>query len=851
MRLRERRRLRFLCGGWLWLVACSASLCAEVTSGRFEPRTLVDARGPHRYQVYLPPDYSRDKAWPLVVFLHGAGERGSDGIAPTQVGLGPALKLWPKQFPCVVVFPQCESWDDRIETCWAATSEAGQLARNIVAEVEKSEAIDSQRRVLTGWSMGGVGAVQWAAEDPTRWSRVLVISGGMTSQADPAITPAMWDQSDLWLIHGALDGVVAVDRSRRLALQLHPSSTRRYDEIHDAGHEVWERVYGDSRVTRWLIEGGDIPSIDWSQPHEPLSGPPLKATTPFVTAAHMRKAVELRLGNDSLAMLSAGIPEAASPEKLHGTLDEIRQTLDIDGEKYKLRLSGLSYTARLDSALVAACSTADVRVDLGVGVELHIESAQLTTNGFEAHTGPFRIVIGHRRPTPLQLTVKPRVDAGRIRLLLSKTRFPIADDNWFVERPKQIELRGTKFTRDEIETGIVGGLYTRKSEIQDVVTSIITPLLTRVEERLNQETSSQVTQWLWPFPVYQPRVRLVAEALSVDGAGLTVSMGVELAAARPESVGARVVREVQGQAQLPTDRRHSRDLHLEFDHQLIGLVSREFAESGAARIHVLDIPEPAFAQFASLDRMRPLLPPSQRMASELRAVLNMTGPFEWKVSAETPRAHAPTRTTLEILQARLELFTRVEASAPWEPATAFDLSIRQPIDFQLATKTDQPAQLTVAWSDQPEVHATAPTGIPLEGVSLEELQRLEADLRQAWIAWSRSEGTSSLPMDDFTLGDSRLRLGALMIDPKSVRIDLFSPPARIAVTGDGPLRYRVCERNRHWGTERVLAPGESHRFLLTDAMEWQLNGEQETHVLRPGEVTTWNAGTPEGAGSRE
>lgn len=818
-----------------WLGGMNLCVWAEDHEGHFESRTLTDARGSHRYQVYLPSGYHRERLWPLVVFLHGAGERGTDGVISTQVGLGVALRRRPELYPCVVVFPQCESWDDRIETSWSARAEAGQLARQIVSQVEQAESIDPQQRILTGWSMGGFGAVQWAATEPHRWQRTLAVSGGATAEGHPD-PDYDWGTSSLWLIHGTRDGVVSVERSRGMAAHWEPSPVRRFDEVTAVGHEVWQQVYGDPRVARWLITGGEIPKIDWSEIDPAVAGAPLSPEIPFVTAARLNQAVELRLGNDALAMLSAGIPEAASPERLNGALEDIRESFSIDGEAYELQLSGLSYSARLLSARVAARSTADVQVDLGVSVDLRIGAAHLTTTGFAAHTGPFRIVIGHRRETPLRLSVKPTIVQDRIRLQLGQSGFPIEDDNWYVERPREIELQGTRFTRHEIETGIVGGLYTRKSEVEDVVTSVIPPLLRRVEERLNQETSSQVTQWLWPLPVYQPRMRLAAEALSIDHDGLTISMGLDLAASRSAETGPLTPLHAIGRARLPDPQRRSRNLHFELDSQLIRVVSQEFVGSGAARINVLDIPEPRFAAFASLERMRPLLPEAAQTTSELRAVLAMAGPFEWQVMVPSQAVGDRTQTQLSIPHARLELFTRSAADQPWAFAMKWNLSVQQQIDFQMEAVPDAEPRQSVIWSDQPVIH--------LQGtatVADEPLRQLESELRQAWIAWGQSNSRRGRVVQDFIIGDSRLRLGNLQLNDSTVRVDLFSPEARIQAEG-GTLRYHLREGHATWGVERHLAPGDSHRYRLINSIPWRVVGEDSTRTLRPGESVTIEVG---------
>src|SRR5437867_9551668 len=73
----------------------------------FLDRTVKIGSKVYRYQVYVPADWSKTRKWPVMLFLHGAGERGDDGLSQTRVGIGHALRKFPDRFPCIVVMPQC------------------------------------------------------------------------------------------------------------------------------------------------------------------------------------------------------------------------------------------------------------------------------------------------------------------------------------------------------------------------------------------------------------------------------------------------------------------------------------------------------------------------------------------------------------------------------------------------------------------------------------------------------------------------------------------------------------------------------------------------------------------------
>src|SRR2546426_11108396 len=82
-----------------------AAALQQVQTGFLDRSITVGGRAYH-YQVYVPADYQTKQSWPAILFLHGAGERGDDGLLQTNVGLGPAIRQNPSRYPAIVVFPQ-------------------------------------------------------------------------------------------------------------------------------------------------------------------------------------------------------------------------------------------------------------------------------------------------------------------------------------------------------------------------------------------------------------------------------------------------------------------------------------------------------------------------------------------------------------------------------------------------------------------------------------------------------------------------------------------------------------------------------------------------------------------------
>src|SRR3970040_622111 len=137
----------------------------------FLDRTVTVSGAPYRYQVYLPAGYaSSTHRWPVVLFLHGAGERGSDGLLQTTVGIASAIRSAPARYPAIVVMPQVPA-----DSLWI-----GAPAQLAVAALDQTLAefrADPDRAYLTGLSMGGNGTWNLAYRFPERFAAIAPICG--------------------------------------------------------------------------------------------------------------------------------------------------------------------------------------------------------------------------------------------------------------------------------------------------------------------------------------------------------------------------------------------------------------------------------------------------------------------------------------------------------------------------------------------------------------------------------------------------------------------------------------------------------------------------------------------------
>ncbi len=208
----------------------------------FHVRSVKTDQGDRKYTVYVPEGYDGSKAYPVILFLHGAGERGEDGIVPAQVGLGPAIYNRPGGVPAIVVFPQARR-------TWSAGSPDSQAALKALDDVMAAYKVDPKRVLLTGLSMGGHGSWDLATAMPERFAAVVPICGpGEPEAADRLKALPVWtfcgdaDRDDTVLNLRAMVG--ALKRQ---------GGTARLTEYRGVGHNSWDRAYNNPELIDWML----------------------------------------------------------------------------------------------------------------------------------------------------------------------------------------------------------------------------------------------------------------------------------------------------------------------------------------------------------------------------------------------------------------------------------------------------------------------------------------------------------------------------------------------------------------------------------------------------------------------
>ena len=193
------------------------------------------------YLLSLPAGYEAapDKKWPLVVFLHGSGERGSDLQKITLHGLPKRVKEG-ANFPFILVSPQCpdgEWWTE-------------QPVLELIESLETTYRVDPSRLYLTGLSMGGYGTWHFATLAPDRFAAIAPVCGGGVPYKMQSIA-----HLPVWAFHGAKDTVVQLVESERLIKLLESGGNReaKLTVYPEAAHDSWTETYQNPKLYEWLL----------------------------------------------------------------------------------------------------------------------------------------------------------------------------------------------------------------------------------------------------------------------------------------------------------------------------------------------------------------------------------------------------------------------------------------------------------------------------------------------------------------------------------------------------------------------------------------------------------------------
>lgn len=891
-----RRRWQVFLLSVLFVATIGSTTFAQARSERtgFNERVFEDAQGRHKYQVFIPYNYNQKSNWPVVLFLHGAGERGVDGQRQTQVGLGAFLRSQPSRFPAIAVFPQCEDITGPITEAWQADATDGRRALAILTAVEKEFKTNPAQRVLTGWSMGGFGVWDMAAAMPEFWSAVVPVSGG----GNPALAGNLNDLP-IWAIHGGVDRVVLPSETERMVAAIQKSGGKIHQTIlPESGHDVWKLAYSDANVIRWML---NPQSVD---PAKVALGANAQQVTkqltrkkPFRPAIDISRAVSVRIGNDALRALADSIPRIVSADALSGRVRDIYDTTSAEGRNFRVQFSSINYSGQLVRARLKAHQKNRLNIQLAMSnVSLVIGRTNVTGKRRSAVAGPIRVSLGHRRPLWLSIDVTPYVSGRRIRLRHVGTWFEIPQDNFSVSPPQGVSVDGWGMTSERVSTALVRGIYGKRARLENEMKSVATTIVTQIERYLDFSQTGDVAKAVWPLPVYRPDTRVWASDVATDSQGVSLSFGISADSIRPQS-GNQNLQQVTALGPAAAEISQHKKLEVGLSFSLLESLSQLLIDQGIARIHLQDIPGRTFAPLLQRETVEKILPQisDYPKSARVRAELVFTKPIvvsavdansqpETELAADTvtevsatqssdadpnddaAEADAPEANDSETIDGEQEASVSslrlqipeahvaytVQTSADensWKPLGTFALDISQNVQVEVVQPTYVKRVLQLTWSGEPEILvsdvATNSSGNP---ACQEYLRKAFAN---AWSEWAHSFVNGETEVRDIDFGFTRMRLHDAYEDQSQLLVRYTEPIVKIVNRSEEVLVYYTRTPYSTWGGPYELEPGKSHKYGVTTPLLYrrQTNGRYSGYTLPIGSLSVFRTPRTGGAPS--
>lgn len=232
----------------------------------FLERSVTIGEHTYRYRVWLPAHYTKLHHWPVILYLHGSGERGDDNVRQMGSGLALALERFGERYKTVAVLPQCRMGEE-----WYGDMEAQALGA--LEQTIREFHGDRHRVYLTGVSLGGAGT-WYMARHGRKFAAIVPVAGEVARAADdpfPTDPPpdlarivgsrdpfmAMAEaigKTPVWAFHGSADDVIPVTQSRSMFQALKQiGGNVRYTEYAGAGHDIADRTYANADLVHWLL----------------------------------------------------------------------------------------------------------------------------------------------------------------------------------------------------------------------------------------------------------------------------------------------------------------------------------------------------------------------------------------------------------------------------------------------------------------------------------------------------------------------------------------------------------------------------------------------------------------------
>lgn len=236
---------------------------AQSTSG-YEPGFYLDHGDTLHYQILWPENFNPDKTYPLVLFLHGAGERGHDNKIQLVHG-GQLFEDLQKQYPSIVIFPQCPK-DDYWSNVNIVRDENGkrqfhfldggtpthamQEVLDMMDSLVRQPFVKKERVYEGGLSMGGMGSFEIISRRPDMFAAAFAICGG----ANPATAKRIAHHTPLWIFHGGKDDIVNPEHAKKMAAAIKKLGGEvKFTLYPEANHNSWDSAFAEPNLPTWLF----------------------------------------------------------------------------------------------------------------------------------------------------------------------------------------------------------------------------------------------------------------------------------------------------------------------------------------------------------------------------------------------------------------------------------------------------------------------------------------------------------------------------------------------------------------------------------------------------------------------
>jgi predicted peptidase len=234
-----------MCLGLMICVGCGATMGAKMTKAGEQNAQVFSKKITKvvdcNYPLYLPADYGKSKdKWPLIMFLHGAGERGNKLEDLKKQGL-PKMIAQGKNFDFIIVSPQCPK-----DIWWPEQTD---ILITLLDEIEAKYRVDTDRVYLTGLSMGGFGTWTLAEKYPKRFAAIAPICGGSEQYAATRLKKV-----PVWAFHGAKDNIVPLVRSQEMVDAVKKAGGDAKLTVYpEAEHDSWTETYNNPELYQWFL----------------------------------------------------------------------------------------------------------------------------------------------------------------------------------------------------------------------------------------------------------------------------------------------------------------------------------------------------------------------------------------------------------------------------------------------------------------------------------------------------------------------------------------------------------------------------------------------------------------------